>query len=124
MKNEGKLFEILPSTPEYIPKYKSVRFTSKNFQNNNITKERKGVNDSPNYIIADVNMLSKLFTNLVRSTCKNTSLCVLLRGKYGFSHKLKVVSHVTFVNNREMKLATKKKMLSVMAHCYIPLLLI
>lgn len=45
----------------------------------------------PKLVITGINELSKLFSNQVCGTCKETSLHVVASENYGFSQKIKVV---------------------------------
>lgn len=45
---------------------------------------------SPNYIIIDIEMLTKLFSKQLCNICRSSGLHVVLGRKFGFCHELKV----------------------------------
>lgn len=56
--------------------------------------------ESPNYVLVDISMLSKLFTNQLCNECKHPTLKVQVGRKFGFCHQLKVVCEsCEFVEN-------------------------
>ncbi|KAG8174430.1 hypothetical protein JTE90_021998 [Oedothorax gibbosus] len=65
------------------------RFSSvESHVNTSFKNESKFSNcDSPNYVLVDISMLSKLFTNQLCNECKRPTLKVQIGRKFGFCHQ-------------------------------------
>lgn len=59
-----------------------------NFDMSMITESAPTV--SPNYVIVDIAMLTKLFSKQLCSTCKSSGLQVVFGSKFGFCQEMKV----------------------------------
>lgn len=91
MKNNARISEVISPNINNIPTKQSIRCSKQECDFIYEPEKTKTVFESPNYVIIDINKLSELFENLICSTCKTSSLRLVLGEQYGFSCQMKLV---------------------------------